>query len=91
MGVAIGSACQIALFVIPACVVIAWVLDKDLNLNFSAFDTVTLLGSTLVVTMIIQHGESHWLHGMLLIVAYVMISAAYWFHKDEDLEASGGR
>ena len=88
MGVAVGSATQIALFVIPACVIVAWTVDIDLDLNFSTFDTVVLMGSTLVVCGIIQHGESHWLHGLLLITAYIMVGAAYWVHKDEDL--SGG-
>ena len=73
MGVAIGSATQIALFVIPACVLFSWSEGLLLSLNYTAYDTIVIMASVLVVVMIIQHGESHWLHGMLLCGAYLMV------------------
>jgi Ca2+:H+ antiporter len=86
MGVAVGSATQIALFVIPACVVVGWAADVDLDLDFSVFDTMAMVSSVLVVVMIIQHGESHWLHGLMLVTAYIIVAGAYWVHVDESLE-----
>jgi len=38
LGVAVGSATQIAVLVIPFLVVLAWILDKPLDLNFNAFE-----------------------------------------------------
>ena len=42
LDIAVGSATQIALFVLPACVCIAWVFDVPLSLNFHAFETASL-------------------------------------------------
>lgn len=36
---------QIAVFVIPFCVVLAWMLDRDLDLNFNAFEVSVCFGS----------------------------------------------
>ena len=33
-----------------------------------------------------QSGESNWLLGMMLIVAYIIIAAGFWEHKDENLQ-----
>ena len=38
LGVAIGSSTQIALCVLPLSVLAGWVLDKDMDLNFGAFE-----------------------------------------------------
>ncbi len=90
MGVAIGSACQIALFVIPACVLIAWSLDKPLDLNFSIFDLSALFISTLVSVLTVQHGSSTWISGVMLVAAYLIVALGYWVHADQDLEHPGG-
>jgi Ca2+:H+ antiporter len=42
MGVAVGSATQISLFVIPFCVLVGWAMDKPLDLNFHVFETLSL-------------------------------------------------
>ena len=34
MGIAIGSAVQVSLFVIPVAVMLGWVMDRDLTLHF---------------------------------------------------------
>ena len=33
-----------------------------------------------------QSGESNWLLGVMLIVAYIIIAAGFWEHKDENLQ-----
>lgn len=38
------------------------------------FETATLLMTVLLVGILIQTGESHWLNGFVLICAYVVIS-----------------
>merc|ERR1712196_643361 len=39
IGIAVGSATQIAVFVIPFCVVVAWIIGEPLSLNFHIFET----------------------------------------------------
>jgi len=82
LGIAIGSSTQIALFVVPLCIVIGWAVDEPLSLDFHPFETGTLLLTVLIVGFLIQNGESNWLMGLLLIVAYCVVSAAYFVHTD---------
>lgn len=49
IGVAIGSSIQIAVFITPLVVVIGWILDKDMPLYFTLFETMTLFVATFVV------------------------------------------
>jgi Ca2+:H+ antiporter len=61
LGIAVGSAVQIAIFVLPLCIVIGWYVDVPLSLDLHAFESVCLLISVLLVTILIQSGESNWL------------------------------
>jgi Ca2+:H+ antiporter len=91
LGVAIGSSTQIAIFVIPFCVVMSWIMgpqkdgDGTLDLYFHMYETATLLITVITVSFITQSGESNWLTGFMLLVAYAIIAAGFWFHKDENL------
>jgi len=57
--------------------------DINLSLDFHIFETGTLLGTTLLVGFMIQSGESNWLQGVMLVVAYCAVSAGFFVHKDE--------
>lgn len=91
LGVAIVSSTQIAIFVIPFCVVMSWIMgpqkdgDGTLDLYFHMYETATLLITVITVSFITQSGESNWLTGFMLLVAYAIIAAGFWFHKDENL------
>ena len=82
IGVAVGSSTQICLFVIPFSVLIAWMANRPLDLNFAPFETVTLFASVITAVILIGDGQSHWLKGLTLILAYFILSAAYFVHKD---------
>ena len=82
LGIAVGSATQIALFVLPLCVVIAWSVDMPLTMNMHPFETATLFMTVLLVGVLIQTGESHWLTGCILFIAYVIISIGFFYHVD---------
>jgi Ca2+:H+ antiporter len=84
LGIAVGSSIQIAIFVVPLLVLIAWSIDMPLTLNFHPFETGTLLVTVLLVGFIIQNGESNWLQGIMLIVAYCAVSAGFFVHQDPD-------
>merc|ERR1711966_342156 len=43
LGVAIGSSTQIALFVIPLCIVAGWFMGQPLDLNLHVFETTTFI------------------------------------------------
>ena len=86
IGVAVGSSTQICLFVIPFSVIIAWMSGRPLDLNFAPFETVTLFASVITAVILISDGQSHWLKGMTLVLAYFILSAAYFVHKDIELK-----
>jgi Ca2+:H+ antiporter len=82
MSVAVGSCIQIALFVIPLLVLVAWGMDKPLMLLFDPLETVLLFFSVLAVKFIIEDGKSHWMSGLALICVYILIALAFWFYPD---------
>ncbi|KAF9465438.1 Sodium/calcium exchanger protein-domain-containing protein [Collybia nuda] len=78
MSVAVGSCIQIALFVIPLLVLIAWGMDKPLTLLFDSLETVVLFFSVLLVKFSVEDGKSHWLSGVVLIAVYFVIALSFW-------------
>ena len=56
--------------------------DIPLDLNMHPFETTTLLVTVLLVGVLIQPGQSHWLLGFVLICAYVVISMGFFVHVD---------
>mmetsp|Transcript_7585 Transcript_7585/g.22517 ORF Transcript_7585/g.22517 Transcript_7585/m.22517 type:complete len:150 (-) Transcript_7585:406-855(-) len=82
VGIAVGSSIQIAIFCVPLLVVTAWALGIELSLNFQPFETGVLLVTVMLVGFTILNGESSWLIGAMLIVAYCSLAAAFFVHKD---------
>eukprot|EP01065_Artemidia_motanka_P037137 TRINITY_DN4539_c0_g1_i2.p1 TRINITY_DN4539_c0_g1~~TRINITY_DN4539_c0_g1_i2.p1 ORF type:complete len:531 (+),score=137.32 TRINITY_DN4539_c0_g1_i2:47-1594(+) len=90
MGIAVGSSTQIALLVLPGCVLLAWGMQKNLSLFFNGFETATLFSSVITVTALLHGGTSNWLVGLLLIGAYLIISCGFWVHELENLTVARG-
>lgn len=67
MSVAIGSCIQIALFVIPVLVLVAWGMDKPLTLLFDPLETLVLFFSVLLVKFSVEDGRAHWMSGVVLV------------------------
>ncbi|KAJ8515897.1 hypothetical protein ONZ45_g6746 [Pleurotus djamor] len=67
MSVAVGSCIQIALFVIPVLVCVAWGMGKPLTLLFDEVETVVLFFAVLMVKFSVEDGKSHWMSGVVLI------------------------
>lgn len=73
IGVAVGSSIQIALFVTPVVVIIGWILDRDMTLYFSLFETIALAATAFVVNFIILNERTNYLEGALLCACYIII------------------
>ncbi|CDI86020.1 manganese resistance 1 protein, putative [Eimeria praecox] len=89
MGVAVGSSAQIALFVFPFTVLVAWVMGQPLTMAVQPLSAVVMLLSVLVAMAVVQDGESNWLEGVMLMAAYLIISVVFWFDKPGK-EGGGG-
>lgn len=92
IGVALGSSIQIALFVTPVIVLLGWILNTQMSLYFSLFETVSLFVSAFIVNYLMLDGRSNYLEGALLIAAYVIIAVAAFFYPscDNTSTANGG-
>ncbi|KAH7655305.1 Calcium/proton exchanger protein [Dioscorea alata] len=82
LGVAIGSSTQISMFVIPFCVVVGWIMGKDMDLNFQLFETATLFITVLVVAFMLQEGTANYFKGLMLILCYLIVAASFFVHVD---------
>lgn len=77
--IAVGSSCQMALLVTPFAVLVGWAMDVPMSLNFHTLQIICLLLAVLTVSSVIQGGTATWLHGSLLVGAYVIIAMMFFF------------
>lgn len=81
LGVALGSASQISMFVVPLCVIMGWIIGVDMDLDFSILETGSLAFSIILIAFTLQDGTSHYMKGVILCLAYCAIGACFFFHK----------
>lgn len=75
VGIALGSASQIALFVAPALVLLSYVIGPTpLDLNFWPGAVVMILVATLTAVLVTNSGRSAWFVGVLLIMVYLIFA-----------------
>jgi Ca2+:H+ antiporter len=78
--IAIGSSTQIAVFVAPLMVIIAWILGLPLTFEFGLLETVAAFLAVMIVNAIASDGKSNWLEGSMLLGTYAVLALAFWFH-----------
>lgn len=88
LGVALGSATQIATFVVPLSVIASWIMGNNMDLDFSVLETSSLALSIIVVAFALQDGTSHYMKGIVMLLCYVVIGAAFFLFK-EPLKSTG--
>mmetsp|Transcript_3637 Transcript_3637/g.4167 ORF Transcript_3637/g.4167 Transcript_3637/m.4167 type:complete len:483 (+) Transcript_3637:113-1561(+) len=81
LGVAVGSAVQISVMALPFCVVLGWAIGCPLDLTFSLFEVISYTLTVLIVAAALQDGKTHWLMGIILVAAYIVIGAGFWVQK----------
>lgn len=79
LGVAVGSSTQISLFVVPCAVVAGYFYNQPMNLNFTVFDTTCQMLTVFLVSQVLQHGSTNWLHGAMLMAVYCTIAVMTLF------------
>jgi len=89
MSVAVGSCIQIALFVIPVLVIVAWGLGKPLTLFFDPLETLCLFLSVLIVKFAIEDGRTHWMSGTALVAVYILIAICFWYYPEPSNQVAG--
>ena len=71
IGIALGSAVQIALFVAPVLVLVSYVLGPSpMTLQFWPGAVLMMFVATLTAALISGSGRSTWFHGVLILAVY---------------------
>lgn len=65
----LGPSIQTTLFNGPLVVIVGWILNKPMDLNFEIFMIVLVVLGIVVVGNFLRDGESNWLEGALLVVS----------------------
>ncbi|KAM3462446.1 hypothetical protein NHJ6243_004026 [Beauveria neobassiana] len=67
IAVIVGSILQIALFVLPALVIIGWFIGSNMDLYFEMSQTCVLLFAIVLVNQVLQDRQYTYLHGMMFL------------------------
>jgi Ca2+:H+ antiporter len=79
VGIALGSASQIALFVAPLLVLLSYVVGPTpMGLEFWPSAVVMILIATLTVTVVTNGGHSQWFGGVLLLMVYLIFAVTLY-------------
>ncbi|KAH1266180.1 Vacuolar cation/proton exchanger 3 [Glycine max] len=54
LGVSLGSSTQISMFVVPLCVIVAWIMGIKMDLNFNFLETRSLALAIIITTFILH-------------------------------------
>jgi Ca2+:H+ antiporter len=75
IGIALGSASQIALFVAPVLVLLSYVLGPSpMDLRFWPGAVVMMLFATLTASLVTNGGRSTWFVGVLVMMVYLIFA-----------------
>jgi Ca2+:H+ antiporter len=81
VSVALGSTLLVALLVVPLLVLLGPVLGHPLDLNFQIYELVAIATAVVVSNLVSLDGRSDWLEGVLLLAAYVILAAGFYFQS----------
>jgi Ca2+:H+ antiporter len=79
--IALASSAQVAVFLIPAVALLAWLLEP-LALSFRPVEIGAVFASTALTTALLANGHSSRLKGGILIGAYVAAAVAFFVAGD---------
>ena len=82
VGIAFGSALQVALFVAPVLVFASYLRETPMDLVFSTMEVVAVILAVAVARMVAEDGESNWLEGAMLLMVYGILAFAFYYLPD---------
>jgi Ca2+:H+ antiporter len=54
--------------------------------DLQVFESAALFMTVVTVAFMVADGHSTWMKGLTLILAYIVLSCSFWYHKDDDLK-----
>ncbi|MBB3351091.1 Ca2+:H+ antiporter [Rhizobium sp. BK049] len=83
VGIALGSASQIALFVAPVLVLLSYVIGPTpMDLQFSPGVVVMVLLATMTAMFVTNSGRSAWFVGILVLMVYMIFATTLYVLPD---------
>jgi Ca2+:H+ antiporter len=79
VGIALGSALQVAMFVSPVLVFASYFRETPMDLLFTTLEVVAVILAVLVARMVAEDGESNWLEGAMLLMVYAILGVAFFY------------
>ena len=79
VSVALGSTLLVALLVVPLLVLIGPLLGHPIDLHCELYELVAIVTAVVVSNLVSLDGRSDWLEGVLLLAAYVILAAGFYF------------
>ena len=79
--IALASAAQVAVFLIPAVVLISWLIEP-LALSFRPVEIAALASATAYAAALLWQGHSSRLRGFMLVGGYAVVVVAFWAAGD---------
>ena len=79
--IALSSAAQVAVFLIPAVALLSWLLDP-ISLSFRPVEIAALAGSVLYTVLVLFDGRSSRVRGGLLLAGYALVVVAFFLAGD---------
>jgi Ca2+:H+ antiporter len=80
ISIAVGSSAQIALFVLPALVILSFFVGPfPLSLEFSGLEIGAILLAVLIAAHVTQEGESTWFEGLQLLAVYAVLGIVFFY------------
>jgi Ca2+:H+ antiporter len=81
VSVALGSTLLVALLVVPLLVLLGPLLGHPLDLSFQIYELMAIGTAVVVSNLVSLDGRSDWLEGVLLLAAYVVLAAGFYFQS----------
>ena len=81
--IALASAAQVAVFLIPAVALLSWLIDP-LGLGFRQIEIAALAGGLMVTAVTLWSGRASKGRGVVLLVAYAVVALAFYAAGDRE-------
>jgi len=75
--IAVGSSLQVALFVIPASVLMS-LMFTPMSLVFKPIELFLFAASVLIANQIVKSGKTNWMEGLKLISIYIIAAIGFF-------------
>jgi Ca2+:H+ antiporter len=79
VSISVGSSIQVALLIAPILVFMGVAFGQPMDLAFPTLEVASVVLAVSVASAVVRDGESNWLEGAFLLIAYGIFGVAFFF------------